>query len=157
MIVVVIMGILLSVAMQRFATIIRHAKEGATLGSLGGIRSAVMIYYADMEGQYPGSMAALTVAGKFISVIPQAKTPFYHADTSTVVLGGGECVNTRTHKVTAQTKASCLKTANRKWVLYRVTDAGGWTYANDPATGNWGDTMVNCSHTDNHGSMWTSY
>jgi prepilin-type N-terminal cleavage/methylation domain-containing protein len=52
MIVVAIIGILASIAIPKFADLIRKSKEGATKGNLGSLRSALSIYYGDMEGTY---------------------------------------------------------------------------------------------------------
>ncbi len=82
MIVVAIIGILAAIAIPKFAELIRKSSEGASKGNLGSIRSSLSIYYGDMEGQYPNSLAGLTVAGKYLSAVPTAKTPNYHADTS---------------------------------------------------------------------------
>src|SRR5580658_2138983 len=83
MIVVAIIGILAAIAIPKFAQLIRKSGEGATKGNLGAIRSALSIYYGDMEGQYPGIVEGLTTAGKYIQTIPIAKTPSYHPDSST--------------------------------------------------------------------------
>ena len=82
MIVVAIIGILAAIAIPKFAELIRKSGEGASKGNLGSIRSSLSIYYGDMEGQYPMQLAALTIAGKYLSALPNAKTPNYHADTS---------------------------------------------------------------------------
>src|SRR2546423_6277661 len=84
MIVVAIIGILAAIAIPKFASLIRKSSEGASKGNLGSIRSALSIYYGDMEGQYPTDMASLTVSGKYLANIPAAKAPNYHADTSAV-------------------------------------------------------------------------
>src|ERR1700683_5306991 len=87
MIVVAIIGILAAIAIPKFAELIRKSGEGASKGNLGAIRSSLSIYYGDMEGVYPSQISALTVAGKYLSVVPNAKTPPYHPDTSTEVDG----------------------------------------------------------------------
>src|SRR5579863_7937483 len=98
MIVVAIISILAAIAIPKFADMIRKAQEGATKGNLGVLRSALSIYYSDMEGQNPDStdpingngIYSLTVNGKFLSQIPTARTPFYHPDTSLVNANGME-------------------------------------------------------------------
>ncbi len=47
MIVVAIIGILAGVAVPRYLNFVLRAKEGATKGNLGAIRSALNIYYSD--------------------------------------------------------------------------------------------------------------
>ena len=127
MIVVAIIGILAAIAIPKFASLIRKSSEGASKGNLGSVRSALSIYYGDLEGQYPSNMASLTIAGKYLSVVPVSKAPNYHTDTSTTY---------------NQTSAN---------------DAGGWSYNNTTGDANIGTLWVNCTHTDTKGSVWTTY
>src|SRR5213078_2584689 len=83
MIVVAIIGILAAIAIPKFAELIRKSSEGASKGNLGALRSAMSIYYGDMEGTYPANMTALTIGGKYLTVVPPAKAPNYHADGAT--------------------------------------------------------------------------
>ncbi len=130
MIVVAIIGILAAIAIPKFAELIRKSNEGASKGNLGAIRSALSIYYGDMEGQYPTDMTSLTVSGKYLSSIPKAKAPNYHTDTAT---------------------------ASQASATLSVTDGGGWAYVNGPGDANFGTLWVNCTHTDTKGSVWTVY
>ena len=132
MIVVAIIGILAAIAIPKFADLIRKSTEGASKGNLGSIRSALSIYYGDMEGMYPSQLGGLTVAGKYLSTIPLAKAPNYHQETATESDG-------------------LLLPANA------ITDAGGWAYNNVAGDSNTGGLAVNCTHTDTKGSIWTSY
>ncbi len=130
MIVVAIIGILAAIAIPKFAELIRKSSEGASRGNLGAIRSAMSIYYGDMEGQYPADPASLTLSGKYLGTIPPAKTPNYHTDSSLITLGsqaGG-------------------------W-----QDVGGWIYDSAPGDQSYGSIFVACTHTDTKGSYWTSY
>ena len=129
MIVVAIIGILAAIAIPKFAELIRKSGEGASKGNLGSIRSSLSIYYGDMEGVYPAQLQALTIAGKYLTSIPLAKTPSYHPDSSGEVDG----------------------------TLTAETGAGGWFYNNVNGDANAGTMIVNCSHTDSKGSSWTSY
>jgi len=127
MIVVAIIGILAAIAIPKFAELIRKSSEGASKGNLGALRSALSIYYGDMEGQYPTDMPSLTVGGKYISAVPVAKAPNYHTDSSTV------------YNQTAS------------------NNTGGWSYNNEVNNANQGTLWVNCTHTDTKGSVWTTY
>lgn len=127
MITIALLGILSSIALPMFAGLLRKSNEGASKGNLGAIRSALSIYYGDMHGQYPSELTALTVGGKYLSVISMAKAPNYHTDSSAVRYG----------------KAP--------------DDSGGWLYNNIPGDANMGSIMVNCTHTDTRGTTWTSY
>ncbi len=127
MIVVAIIGILAAIAIPKFAELIRKSSEGASKGNLGAVRSALSIYYGDMEGLYPADLPALTIAGKYIASIPVAKAPNYHADSST-------------------SEEDTL-----------VGDASGWHYNHSPTSPNFGTMLVNCTHTDTKGSIWSGY
>ncbi len=127
MIVVAIIGILAAIAIPKFASLLRKSGEGASKGNLGAIRSALSIYYGDMEGQYPVTLAAMTVNGKYLTALPVAKSPNYHSDSAAVVY---------------QTIAN---------------DGGGWSYDNTALDANLGTVLVNCTHTDTKGTLWTTY
>ena len=127
MIVVAIIGILAAIAIPKFAELIRKAGEGSAKGNLGAIRSALSIYYGDLEGTYPDTLSALTTNGKYIQAIPVAKAPNYHSDSST----------------------SLAASAN--------TDTGGWNYNNVTGNSAVGNVLVNCTHTDTKSSTWSTY
>ncbi len=129
MIVVAIIGILAAIAIPKFAQLIRKSSEGASKGNLGSIRSALSIYYGDMEGNYPSLMSSLTVSGKYLSSIPMAKTPNYHADNNGEVNGA----------------------------ISAVGDTGAWFYDNQTSDANNGQVVVNCTHTDTKGNIWSTY
>jgi general secretion pathway protein G len=131
MIVVAIIGILAAIAIPKFADLIRKSKEGSTKGNLGAIRSALSIYYGDLEGNYPADdLTSLTIAGKFLPEVPVAKVADYHADNTSVITGTSPAA---------------------------LTDVGGWAYDNVNGTSSWGGVFVNCTHTDSTGHSWTSY
>ena len=134
MIVVAIIGILAAIAIPKFAELIRKSGEGASKGNLGSIRSSLSIYYGDMEGQYPSTLAGLTVAGKYLATLPSAKTPNYHPDTSAEVDG-----------------------AIGMQADFIAMTPGGWYYNNVIGDANLGQVAVKCTHTDTKGSIWTAY
>ena len=142
MIVVAIIGILASIAVPKFAELIRKSNEGANKGNLGALRSALTIYYGDMEGLYP-SKNRLQYSGldplvpKYIGEIPTVKLSPYHATVNTV----------RSHETTSG----------------HVHDYGYWGYdgvysgaANTP-DGDIGKVWVACTHTDTRGRVWSEY
>ena len=131
MIVVAIIGILAAIAIPKFAQLIRKSGEGASKGNLGAIRSSLSIYYGDMEGVYPAQIAGLTVAGKYLAVVPVAKTPSYHGDASTETDGALSVIS--------------------------IKDGGGWGYNNTVGDTNMGNMVVTCTHTDTKGTIWTAY
>ncbi len=82
MIVVAIIGILAAVAIPKFADLIDRAREAATKGNLGAIRSGLSIYYGSEEGEAPANLAGI-VSGDYISKISGARIPYVDTD------GGG--------------------------------------------------------------------
>jgi general secretion pathway protein G len=129
MIVVAIIGILAAIAVPKFAQLIRKSGEGATKGNLGALRSSLSIYYGDNGGQFPATLASLTVATQYMPDVPIAKEPSYHADSS----------------------------LEQDGVFSAANDAGGWAFDNDADDDNVGTVLVACTHTDTKGSSWTSY
>ena len=127
MIVVAIIGVLAAIAIPKWAEVVRRSAEGAGKGSLGGLRSALSVYYADMEGQYPADFAALTVGGKYIDRVAAAKVPNYHYDSAAIFEAAAP------------------------------NDGGGWAYDNAVTDVNLGTLWVNCAHTDSKGTTWTGY
>ncbi|MDD5627485.1 MAG: type II secretion system protein [Elusimicrobia bacterium] len=127
MIVVAIIGILTAIAVPKFGSLLRKAHEGAAKGNLGLIRSALIIYYSDMEGQYPSVLGALTVNGRYLTVLPSAEAPGWHPLSSAINYGTV------------------------------LSDSGGWQYNNTPGSPTLGTVLVNCTHTDTKGSVWTAY
>jgi len=145
MIVVAIIGILSAIAIPKFADLIRKSTEGSTKGNLGAIRSALSIYYGELDGIFPvplgsgrsdqpGTLGSLLTMenGKFIKDIPDNKTPPYHPDGIGVVL---------------------MDTADEGG------DPGWWGYEGTQGgtQKQWGDLWVNCTHTDTKGASWGSY
>lgn len=130
MIVVAIIGILASIAIPKFAELIRKSSEGASKGNIGSIRSALSIYFGDQEGVYPGDITALTLNGKYLAELPKAKVPNYHTDLSLV---------------TPQSLSAA------------PDDTAGWWYDDIQGDANFGVVRVNCTHTDTKGSVWTNY
>ena len=134
MIVVAIIGILAAIAIPKFSNLITKSNEANTKGNLGAIRSALSIYYGDMEGWYPGdTLATLTTNSKYMSNVPISKLP------SVTALNPGH----------PDSSAVTGATGN--------SDAGGWVYDNTSTDVNWGRVLVACTHSDTKGSQWTSY
>ncbi len=134
MIVVAIIGILAAIAIPKFANLIRQAQDGSTKGNLSSLRSALSIYYGDLEGVYPSDLDLLTMNGKYLNAVPTATVNPYHGTES------GD--NTTT---TSNPPA---------W-----TDGTGvaWLYDSNAMDSNWGYVWVDCTHTDTKGSIWTAY
>ncbi|PIR18479.1 MAG: hypothetical protein COV48_07310 [Elusimicrobia bacterium CG11_big_fil_rev_8_21_14_0_20_64_6] len=138
MIVVAIIGILAAIAVPKFAELIRKSNEGATKGSMGAVRSALSIYYADNEGQYPSDdLSSLAVSGKYLSAMPSVLAPNYHPN-------------------------SAIVENNDDWGMGSMafTDDGRWLYWNwtmGLSPRGKGDIWLACTHTDTKGNRWTTY
>src|SRR4051812_11393360 len=82
--VVLILSLLISICVPKMAGALQKAQSGGLKGSLGSLRSALTIYYADNEGQYPSNLAALTDDARILAAIPVAKGLPEHGDSSAV-------------------------------------------------------------------------
>jgi prepilin-type N-terminal cleavage/methylation domain-containing protein len=150
MIVVAIIGILASIAIPKFADLVRKSNEGSTKGSLGTFRSCLSIYLSDMEGTYPSDINSLTLNGKYLTAIPWIRIPPYHTDTNW-----------------ANNVAATFDTINHDAISFMVVEVEpdtNWMF-DTPAygtagvldTGNIGNIWIDCWHTDTKGSFWTNY
>jgi len=144
MIVVAIVAILATIAIPKFADLVRKSYEALTKGDLGALRSTIMIYYADRAGNFPnptvdgtdttpGSLGytLTTNNGEFIAKTPNFNMPPYH-------LTGTEVT------------------------VYPNAVVGVWGYMQPSATppaGSrpYGDIWINCIHTDSLHSTWENY
>jgi prepilin-type N-terminal cleavage/methylation domain-containing protein len=149
MIVVAIIGILSAIAIPKFADLIRKSNEGSTKGNLGAIRSAISIYYGELEGWFPIATASgdqtvtgtlpqiLTMQnGKYLASFPSCYTPPYHTKSFSQA-------------------TFTLSSANEG----NAADAGLWGYqsSNAGVGQQWGAVWVNCTHTDSKSSAWGGY
>jgi prepilin-type N-terminal cleavage/methylation domain-containing protein len=132
MIVVAIIGILAAVAIPKFAEMLEKAREGATKGNIGAIKSAISIFYGDNTGVYP-SLLTDTTFQKYLAAIPPVKV---------------------THpKAPFNLKGTCTDVAlvtNSTAVFDTNTD--GWRY--NSLTG---DAWVNNGQTDTKGQYYSLY
>jgi prepilin-type N-terminal cleavage/methylation domain-containing protein len=137
MIVVAIIGILAAVAIPKFAQMLEKAREGATKGNAGAIKSAVSIYYGDNTGVWPGDINPNTTNyffTKYMDTLPPVKV-LHPASLGGITLSG-----------TCNTALIVAVTAT----IDTVSD--GWKY-NKSA----GDVWVNNSQTDSGGVQYSMY
>jgi type II secretory pathway pseudopilin PulG len=140
MIGMVIIGILLGIGLPKLSLIINKSKEATTKGNLGVIRSAISIYYAEVDGFYPSDDLSTTLLGPRLPEIPEGIYPTMpgnlgHGGPSNlvrtgVIPGGGDDM------------------ASRQAWLYDNTGPGSAT---------WGQVIANCSHNDFYGAPWSAY
>jgi type II secretory pathway pseudopilin PulG len=139
MIVVAIIGILAAIALPKFADLVRKSKEAAARGSLGSVRSAISIYYADTEGVFPGDdLASLTTGSKYLRVIPECFVPPGH--TSAPGVQNNDDLG----------MAGLLMMDNGQWKY--------WNWAGGSMGGErvQGDFWIGCSHLDAKGVVWST-
>lgn len=151
MIVVAIIGILAAIAIPKFSALIRKSNEGATKGNLGAVRSALQIYYGDMEGQWPvDDLASLTVNAKYIAAIPLAWAPDYHGKSRTVCVG--QLLGTTCRIGLGAPSMYDGSVGGALWVYWETTTPPMMGVARSQ-----GDFWLSCQHTDSKGTVWTSY
>ncbi|MBI3299226.1 MAG: type II secretion system protein [Elusimicrobia bacterium] len=150
MIVVAIIGVLAAVAVPKFADLVRKSQEGSVKGNMGAIRSALSIYYSDMEGNFPADdLSSLTVNGKYLTKIPKARAPGYHAESDIVCVGllmGPPC------RLGLGAPSGYDGSLGGLWVYWETETA--------PLMGtvrHKGDFWLSCQHTDSKGTVWTAY
>ena len=124
---------------ETFTGLIRKSAEGASKGNLGAIRSALAIYYGDMEGAYPSDLASLTVGGRYLSALPVAKIAPSRPDSSAV----------HTYDATV-CKGDEVDPA-------KLQDTGGWGYVADPKASCYGTVFINSTQKDPRGQQWALY
>jgi prepilin-type N-terminal cleavage/methylation domain-containing protein len=150
MIVVAIIGILAAIAIPKFAELLRKSNEGKMKGNLGALRSALSIYYGDMEGHFPADMYSLTVAGKYLSEIPALRIPDYHPSTTVI----------RHNQFTNAFGCGSGYTLDTGQWIYWSDDGALCSVASAPAGQRErvnGELWFACAHTDTKGTFWTNY
>jgi prepilin-type N-terminal cleavage/methylation domain-containing protein len=144
MIVVAIIGVLAAIAIPKFASLIAKSQEGAAKGALGSIRSAVSIYYGDMEGKYPADITTgLTSAMALLPGLPSAVLPSPAGHSANNVEGQAGSVNT--------CPPGMADLANTQ-IWYYFPD-----YTPQPNSACAGNVYIHCTHTDSKGSLWSNY
>lgn len=138
MMVVSIIGILASIAMPKFADLLRKAQEGSAKGNLGTVRSGLNILYADTNGAYPACAPGTASTVFSVNLVPRYLTNL-------------QPVKTGLHVPTNNVYCDSALTAGS------VHDGQGWYYNGDATDSAFGSVYIACDHTDSKGSFWTSY
>ena len=88
MLALAIIGLLMAIAVPKFADLIWKAREATLKGQLGALRSALTIYYTDNEGFYPiygwplpPGKGILALDGKYID-LDKIRFPFSRAHSA---------------------------------------------------------------------------
>lgn len=139
MLVVAIIGLLAAIALPKFADLVRKSQEASMLGKLGALRSAVSIYYSDNEGRYFHTTTnAAELVPKYISEIPILWIPGYpeHFLKMNRFNGGWDAAS------------------NVHLDLASKDDPDAYEFVFDR---NVGILLIDCTHTDTKGRIWTTY
>jgi prepilin-type N-terminal cleavage/methylation domain-containing protein len=152
MIVVAIIGILAAVAIPKFADLVTKSREANAKATLGSVRSALSIYYGDLDGSYPSNLfVALTTDAKYM--------PFMKGQPS---LGVFFIPN---HKQNQGHVSALYQNVNAAAGVLHDSAATGMTptdatpllYNTNSSNNQFGEVLINCTHNDTKGSVWTTY
>lgn len=134
MLVVAIIGLLSAIAIPKFANLVIKSKEAAIRGTLGALRSALSIYYADTEGAlYPNDLTCLTVNRRYLNELPVIQMPSYVSVPHPTYF----------HQLTPGIDDSVYELSG---VPYGSANAFSIDYL-----------RLNCTHTDTGGRVWSSW
>ena len=137
MIVVAIIGILSAVAIPKFADMLEKAREGATKGNIGAIKSAISIHYGDKAGVWPEDISN-TAFKAYMDTLPQVKVTAGHAGSP--------------NKLSGDSRDVTLDTTAAGGVPTIPNDGDGWRY-----NANTGYVWVNNSQDDTGGTAYSMY
>lgn len=143
MLVVAIIGLLAAIALPKFANLVTKSKEAAIRGKLGVVRSAISLYYVDMDGVGPSGggnnininhpVFGTDLVPKYLDEIPLLSiptAPTHDADNHSLGLG------------TADWPAN---PAGPGYCTYHAA------FFSAPMT------FILCTHTDTLGRTWSQY
>ena len=143
MIVVAIIGALAGIVIPRYARMIEKSKEGATKGNLGAIRSAVSIYYAEKESNWPGDLT-ISFTSYLYPIPPAMASP----------LGRTNAV-----KASSALPGPIVRLRGQSRAQARAAAASqiGWCYVTDTTSPYAGSVFPNSTATDTKGNSFTTY
>ena len=143
MIVVAIIGILAAVAIPKFADLVTKSKEASTKGSLGSVRSALSIYYGDLEGVYPDNLFnGLGSSDKYMPRVGGASSLGKYVVPKHGTLFGGH-------------EGNLYQNVNNvAGVLQNATADDARPLGYDSTNGS---IYINCTHGDTRSNIWSGY
>ena len=128
----VILALCLAIAWPRFRDLLRYSGQGAMKGNLADLRQRITAYRGEHDGAFPPALEAL---------IDPKTSPRLPTLWSNAYVGA--------HKKTAESIVLAEPAP---------ADTGKWAYIVSPSTPELhGTVFIDCTHTDNKGSVWTSY
>lgn len=134
MIVVAIIAILAVVAIPKFGDLLNKSRESTVKGMLGTLRSALTIYYADINIFPTDVETALTTNAHYLNEIPTVTIPPVAAFSTP-----GHANITSVKNVAAPDDD---------------TAAGAFAYSYSDTDSS---LSVNCTHRDSRGTYWSAY
>ncbi|MBL0348885.1 MAG: prepilin-type N-terminal cleavage/methylation domain-containing protein [Elusimicrobia bacterium] len=140
MLVVAIIGLLASIAIPKFGGLVIRSKEAAVKGKLGSLRSAISIYYAENEGEFPTN--AHWLVPKYLDEIPSCSIP-----TVADHVEGNRIRN-------ILSLPGPHETGGPLWDWFEPLIPPGTPYIFLVPTGR---VYINCIHTDSQGVLWSVF
>jgi len=154
---IAILSILSAVVYPTMTSILGTARDAATRGNLGVIRSALAIYYGDNEGRYPqfaapydghdtgyGMILSSSLIPKYLPEIPKAQEWNTPHPTSNQVYQVWD-------QMGHEDDASAGMGQGWKY------DANPFDVGVFPNVPGYGSLKVLCTHTDSRGTNWSLY
>jgi general secretion pathway protein G len=133
MIVVAIIGILAAVAIPRFADMLEKAREGATKGNVGALKSAITIYYGDNEGKWPDTLNPDAGFNRYIEKIPPIKVTHSFKSEEGTFSGASTLVTNVSAEPAGHSDSWAYGTVGTVqggvWVNSTLTDTKGTAYS----------------------------
>ncbi len=141
MIVITIIAVVVAIAIPKFGRLVIKSREANTKGNLGTIRSALSVYYGNTDGLYPtDNLGSLLIGERYLPLMPFARLP-----TSP---------NNNGH----EGDLTAVLTGTLPGGVDDVADGvSGWFYDNVAIDAQYGRVIVNCTHSDFRGDLWTSF
>lgn len=142
MLVVAIIGLLAAISIPKFANLVTKSREASVRGKLGAVRSAVTLYYVDMDGEGPGGANNIHInhpvfgsdlVPKYLDEIPMISIP------------------------TAPTHDAANPSLGLGTADWPPNPVGPGNCAYRAATFSEPRTFILCTHTDTSGRTWSQY
>lgn len=172
MLVVAIIGLLAAVAIPKYANTLSRAKEAATRGRLGVVRSALSLYYADTEGHYPyidetfQDNLSRSLVPKYLASIPPLEIPLVpehangYADAGYAGfpddLSGGTWYGINIDPLQTVQAGGGAHGGGGGIQGQTPGGGGGPGFSATSGFGN-GELRIMCTHLDSKGVVWSEY
>ena len=143
MLVVAIIALLAAISVPKFANLVTKSREASLRGKLGAVRSAITLYYVDMDGQSPigggnnihinHPVFGTDLVPKYLDEIPPVTIP------------------------TAPSHAAANRSLGLATADWPPNPAGPGNCSYHAAFFSAPTTFILCTHTDSLGRIWSQY